>query len=163
MVNRRHAAEWSSNLCEEQPGTRLVQCSLPHCSTHCIIWASGEKIDQMAAQTQIGSRPQDAERLPICSPCVLNPQLCPPCWESWQQLASCCERRKEQFITKGPLNQSSNPLLRSGNRGGLGVLSCPHSCYLCILTTFGRAGRRCLVFISGSNFKKSEIRMFYFL
>lgn len=37
------------------------------------------KIDQMAAQTQIGSHPQDAERPPICSPCVLNPQLCPPC------------------------------------------------------------------------------------
>lgn len=73
--------------------------------------------------------------------------------------------KKETIYYKGPsLNQSWNLLRRAGSRGSSQVLSCLHSCYLCIPATFGQsvtgAWRRCLVFISGSNFRKSKIRTF---
>lgn len=106
----------------------------PCCSTHCIIRALGEKkIDQMAAQTQIGSHPQDAERPPICSESTVVPSML-------RELAAAgplLQVKKGTIYYKGPsLNQSANSLWWSGSRSGLWALSSPRYCYLCVTATF---------------------------
>ena len=98
-------------VCPAGPALSLPDTTRLHTLHNESIGGEKKRIDQMAAQTQIGSPSQDAERPPSCSPCELNPQLCPPRWESWRQLIPLLWVKKGTIYYKGPsLNQSLNLL-----------------------------------------------------
>lgn len=98
-------------VCPPGPALSLPDTMRFHTLHNESFWGRKKRTDRMAALTQIGSPSQEAERVPSCSPCKLNPQLCPPRWESWRQLTPLLRVKKRTIYYKGPsLNQSLNLL-----------------------------------------------------